>query len=98
MGGRRRPHPEDVGALESNRPLLRAVHTVQAVEDRRLAGAVRADDREQLVVIDVECDVLQRRHAAEPKGHVANVENLFLGRRTRVGAHGAHPVHRFRRR
>jgi len=97
--GGRRTHADDVGALEPNRPLLRVVHAVEAVEDRRLAGAVRADDREQLVVVDVERDVLQRGHAAEAKRHVASFEQrTALARLLCFPADLAHAVHRFRRR
>ena|SRR5665213_1489736 len=38
---------------------------VTAVDDRGLAGAVGADDREQLAVIDAKTDIAERAYAAE---------------------------------
>ena len=55
-----RAHVREGLAAEGDRALLRLVDAVDAVEHRALAGAVRADDRADLVLADVEADVGQR--------------------------------------
>ena len=54
-----------LGAVEDDAAGLWVVHAVDDVEHRALAGAVRSDDRADLVLADVERDVGQRLHAAE---------------------------------
>ena len=65
--GRRlvRPHLGARLALERDAAVLRRVEAVDHVEHRGLAGAVRADDRADLALADVERDVGDRLHAAE---------------------------------
>jgi hypothetical protein len=46
-------------------PFGRPVAARDAVDDRGLAGAVGADDREQLAVVDAETDFGERTHAAK---------------------------------
>ena len=47
-----------------------------AVEDRRLAGAIGPDDREQLAVVHVERHLVDRRDTAEAQRDVADVEQM----------------------
>ena len=89
----RRPLPDQLLALEPDGADLRPVYAVETVEDRRLPGAVRTDDREQLVVVDVERHPVERCHPAEAQGHVTHVQDGLP-----VGADCAHAVHRLRRR
>ena len=51
----------DVLILEHNPTARRSEHAGQTVEKRRLAGSVRADDRQQLAGADGEGDVVQDR-------------------------------------
>jgi hypothetical protein len=107
-------HPRDAGARdlggrlarelvpeELDRPVLRAVDARQAVEHRRLAGAVRSDDREQLLLLDVERDALQRPDAAEAQVHVPDLEHRASRSRLRPAAgkdlgEGLQAAHRLR--
>ena len=43
-------------------------HAEHAVEERRLAGAVRADQPDPLALVDVDADVVERDDAGEPLG------------------------------
>src|ERR687897_226922 len=76
----------DVVAVEVHAALLRAVDAGHQVEQGRLAGAIGADDGEQLPRLDGEGHTIDRDHAGETQGHVAYVED----RRH-------HAAHRFRR-
>jgi hypothetical protein len=77
-----RPMPSEARALGVrpviSRPLIeqlafgRLVAAGNTVHDGGLAGAVGADDREQLAVLDGEADIGQRTDAAEPQGHAAH--------------------------
>src|SRR5207245_10518245 len=55
-----RPHPSEVAVAEAHAAGPRPVNAVQAIEDRGLARAVRADDREQLALVRVERHVVER--------------------------------------
>ena len=70
-----RIHIAAPSALEGNRPLLRVVDAVDDVEHRRFAGAVRADDRADLVLPDVEGNALERNHPAEGKRDAVDLED-----------------------
>ena len=83
-------------------PGLRPVHAVQAVEDRRLAGAVGTDDREQLAV-GRRRSVTSVSAVTPPKRsvHVASLEQRtatagLVPLRHRIV--GSSPLHRFLRR
>ena len=52
-------------ALKENLSLFRFVETGQDIEERRLAGAVGADQSQDFPFFDGQVDVVQRRHAAE---------------------------------
>ena len=70
----------DVASLEDDPPFGRRVSAGDAVQHRRLAGAVRADDREQLAAVHAEADVVQRAHTAKAQGHVPDLEQRDLAR------------------
>ena len=61
MRGERR----DVVAVERDRPRGRLEHAGEQVDQRRLAGAVRADQGVARAALDAERDVVGRRQAAE---------------------------------
>ena len=56
---------EQVPAVEPDRAALGRVHPAHAVEQRCLAGAVRADQRADLPGLDGEAEVVERTNAAE---------------------------------
>src|ERR1700738_62236 len=66
----------------------RPVAAGDAVDDRGLAGAVGADDREQLAVIDAKADLGERTYPTKAQGHPAHLQSMF---------HAFPPSGRFRR-
>src|SRR3990167_6192652 len=58
----------DVAALPDDLPAARRKEPGQQVDARRLARAVRADQRAQLAVADGQVDAVDGRQAAEPAG------------------------------
>ncbi len=60
-----RPHAMAGPSLPRQGAVLRVVEAIDDVEKRGLAGAVRADDREDLVLADGEADLTQCLDAAE---------------------------------
>jgi hypothetical protein len=79
--------PDQVAAAEADGPLLGPVQARQAVEQRGLAGAVGADDGEQLVLADLERHRPQGLETGEAQVQVVDLEQ-------RAG----HDSHRLRRR
>src|SRR6266446_206676 len=61
-------------AREHDLALLRAVNAADDVEERRLAGAVGADQAADLAAICREVDAVERFHAAEAEGKVAHAQ------------------------
>src|ERR1019366_1175162 len=57
--------PLDSAALEPDRAKLRPIKSRQAIEQRGLAGAVRADQPADLAARDFEMDIVERDDAAE---------------------------------
>ena len=57
-------------ALERDHPARERVHAGDGVEDGRLARAVRADEPEDLALVDVQGHVAERGDPAEPHGDV----------------------------
>jgi hypothetical protein len=55
-------------------PLVHRVDAGDALDQRRLAGAVVADERHHLAVAHLEVDVGQRLHGAERLGDSAELE------------------------
>src|SRR5207253_2904817 len=60
-----RRHPHEVGPAKKHRALARAVHAGDEVEERRLAGAVRADDADKLARYDLDLKIGNRAESAE---------------------------------
>ncbi len=77
--------PLDGAALEADRAALRPVEARQAVEERGLAGAVRADQTADFTARDVEIDVVERDDAAESDRQASDRKQGGRARR-RAGA------------
>ena len=88
LSGRR---PLRLRALPADVADLGDVHLADRVEDRRLAGPVGADDREQLALVDRERDVVDREDAAEAELDPVDLEQRAPGPGRR------HDSHLFRR-
>src|ERR687887_170888 len=67
----------DVAALEANPSAPRAVEPVDRAERRRLAGAVRADQRHDLARLDLDRDALQRLDRAVVGVHILDLEDVL---------------------
>ncbi len=67
-----------VGLAQRDHALGRLVEAGDAVEDRGLAGAVRADERGDVAAPGLEAEVVDRHQPAEAHGEVLNVENGIL--------------------
>src|SRR3546814_14283839 len=74
-----RVHRRQPAALEGDAARPRLVEAIDAVEHRRLAGAVRADDREDLALADLEADVVDRGDAAEAEPDVLKRQHRLAG-------------------
>ena len=74
--------PDDLGAVEHDRAGRRHVDAGDLVEERRLAGAVRPDQRDDRAARDREVDVVGRDEAAELLPHLLGDEEVV-----RLGAH-----------
>ena len=77
--------PDDGTPVEDDVARRRPVDARHRVEGGRLAGAVRADEPEDLAALDVERDVVERSEAAELHGDVAQREQRLAD----MGADGA---------
>jgi hypothetical protein len=64
-----------VVAAESDPALRRTVEARDHVEHGRLAGAVGADQREDLPIADLEAEPAQRREAAEADREIFDTEH-----------------------
>ena len=73
--------------VEEDLPRVRVVEPVEDVHQRRLAGAVLAEQRMHLAGGDVEVDVVVGEHAGEALGDPAELENGWLGPLTRRFCH-----------
>jgi len=60
--------PGDLAPLEANRARVRRERTGEHVEDRALAGSVRADQAEDLALLDRERHAVDGREATEALG------------------------------
>src|SRR5262249_55541266 len=77
------PEPPNVAGLEADDAVVGESHlaavgqklAVDDVEAGRLAGAVGADQRQELALADVEADIGDRAHAAERLAEVAHGED-----------------------
>jgi hypothetical protein len=66
--------PRHVAPVEDDRARVDAERARDQVQDRRLAGPVRADDPERLTLLEREVEALNRPQRAEGLGDVAEVE------------------------
>ena len=62
----------------------RLIDAADQVEDRRLAGAVRADDREHLALLHLEADRIHGADAAEADRDVVGAEQAHRSRSDRA--------------
>src|SRR5262249_19060921 len=69
-----RRQAQEVATVEGHRARAGVVDARERVEQRALAGAVGADDREQLATLDLEADAGERGHGAEAQGQVVDAE------------------------
>src|SRR5215208_1486295 len=69
-----RADAQHVVAVEDDATGVGPVHARDDVERRRLAGAVRADQADDLALSDAEADVVERDDAPEPQRDVLDVE------------------------
>ena len=76
----------DLLALEADRSPPRAVEAVDRAERRRLAGAVRADQRDDLALPDVDRDALERFDRAVVGVDVLELEDELAGSAHAVAA------------
>ena len=77
-----RRHAGDIAAVEVDRAFARARVAADCHHQRRLAGAVGADQRDDLAVVDVEVDALERLYAPVKRGHAAHREKWGAHRPT----------------
>jgi hypothetical protein len=68
----------DLAALEENLPARRLKEVGEQVEARRLAGAVRTDERVDAAAPHLQRDVLNRYETLELLGQPARFENRFV--------------------
>ena len=62
-------------AVVGDRAAVGDMHARQHLDERRLAGAVLAEQRDDLALADVHADVEQRLRAAEPLGERAHLKH-----------------------
>ena len=74
-----RREPVDALAGEPDLPVVRRVELHDAVEHRGLAGAVRADDRMDRAVLNLELEAVDGDQAAEALGHLFGPEQHGAG-------------------
>ena len=69
-----RREPVDRDTVEDDRPARRRVEAAHAVEEARLAGAVRADEGRQRARLDGQADSVERAQPGELQGHLAHLQ------------------------
>ena len=103
-GDARRPHADQLRPLEDQGPLVGVVDAADAVEYRRLAGAVGADQGHEFAGAHVERHPVEGLHTAEGQAHALDGQQrrgvrclqrrsggrCVVTRRSRI-AHRAHP-------
>src|SRR5690606_34065680 len=92
LARRRRP---DLAVLEADRARA-ALHPRERAKERRLARAVRADERDELARAHLEVDALQRRDAPVARVEIPGRQHVPVPRSatiTRASAHTAHGQH-----
>ena len=97
LGDAMRRPVEQRAPLEQDVAAIGGVEPADAVEQRRLAGAVRPDEPEDLAGLDREGDAVERDNAAETQCDVADFEQrpgCDEGRRRRAGRRRGDVNHR----
>src|SRR5579883_3453962 len=84
------PHAPPRRALEGDGALLRMIESVDDVEHRGLAGAVRADDGEDLVLADLDADIGERLDTTEGEADAVGPEDRLAD--PFCGAHRVQPA------
>src|SRR5882724_2280959 len=74
-----RGEPVHGGAIEAHGARLVAQRAADAVDQRRLAGAVRANEAEPLAGLDRQVDAVERHEAAEAFADVVDLEQRSHG-------------------
>ena len=82
---------EQVVAAVGDAPARHRLEAGDALHERRLAGAVRTDQPDDLALVDLEVDVVERREAAEADADLGALEHDLGVRalRPRRGARAA---------
>ena len=88
----------DVDAVEQDRARGRLVDPGELVEERRLAGAVRADQRDDRAARDREVDVVRRDEAAELLAQLGDLDQVVSHRDRVAVGEGALVLHVVERR
>src|SRR3546814_3089805 len=83
-------HGPALDAAKLDAALLRMIEAVDDVQHRGLAGAVRPDDRQNLVLADRKGDVAERLHAAERERDVVDLEDRLADMLRAVGRSEEH--------
>ena len=78
-----RLQPADFGSGEAHDAAVGGQESVDDIEQRGLAGAVRTDDAVDRAFRHRQCDALDRLEAAERARHIVEFENGYSERRTR---------------
>ena len=78
-------------AADLDRPRRRRLHAAQDLQDRRLAGAVLAEQRMHLARQDVEIDIVERANAAEAHVDVPHANGTRCGDRVHRNTLGYRP-------
>ena len=74
-----RRHLRDVLAVEQDAALIRRLEAGQHAQQRGLAAAARAQQREELAGADVERQAIHRAKAAESLGHALDAQQRHVG-------------------
>ena len=83
----------DLLAVDEDPPGVGPVEAGQDLDQRRLPGAVVADQAEHLAVPEVERDVLERSHDAEALADVLDPDRIGGGARALGGRRGRRLAH-----
>ena len=87
------PQLRNVAPAKHDRAGIGLVDAAQKVEQRRLAGAIGADDGEYGSGFDGERDIANRVHAAEALAQTLGAQERACGQRTRFGCGGNRGSH-----
>ena len=66
--------PGTIAFANDDRAGQRPLEAGEDVDQRRLAGAVRADQAEDLAAVEPDTDLIDRQEAAEPDGHTLRLK------------------------